>query len=35
MSEINHFKICVLHNMMWQMMCMMWICVLMWQVLIG
>jgi hypothetical protein len=31
MSEINHFKVCVLRNMMWSK----WVYVLMWHVLIG
>jgi hypothetical protein len=35
MSEINHFKVCVLCNVMWQMMWRKWICVLIWHVLIG
>jgi hypothetical protein len=34
MSEINHFKVCILCNITWQVMCTKWVCVLMWHVLI-
>jgi hypothetical protein len=34
MSQINHFKIYVLYNIMWQMMWTKWTCVLMWHAIL-